>query len=122
MGVERRDLGKAGEELAARYLERRGYTVISRNFRVRGGEIDIIARQGGDLVFIEVKTRRGDSHGSPFEAVDARKRQRLTRAAMAYLSQTGQHGQPARFDVVAVRVDGASPRVELVRNAFEAAP
>ena len=70
-------LGRAGEDRAARYLQSRGYTVIDRNWRVRDGEIDLVVTRPGELVVVEVKTRRGEGFGHPFEAIDARKQRRL---------------------------------------------
>lgn len=112
--------GQAGEDAAARYLEQQGWRILERNCRLPGGEIDIIAKDGGCLVFVEVKTRRGSRFGSPFEAVDSRKRQRLTEAALAYMSRHNV-SMAARFDVAAVFPEHDSFRVELLRNAFDCA-
>ena len=110
--------GKHGEELAVRYLEEQGYAIIERNYRLRIGEIDIIARDGEVLVFIEVKTRRSNRFGSPFEAVDFRKQQQIIRVARMYLARHGCENCAVRFDVVAVCFDGEAPIVELLKNAF----
>ncbi|CAK8711056.1 UPF0102 protein SAMN04488502_101296 [Candidatus Electronema halotolerans] len=111
-------IGQAGEEAAARYLEQQGWVILARNCRLPGGEIDIIANDGGCLVFVEVKTRRGSRFGSPFEAVDSRKQQRLTTAALAYMNEH-RLDMAARFDVAAVFPEQDSFRVELLRNAFD---
>ena len=112
-------LGRRGEELAVGYLNRLGYRILEQNFRTRRGEIDIIAEDGDTLVFIEVKTRKGASHGSPFESVTLAKQQRIARVAEEYLQQHALHERPARFDVIAVLAAGAAPQIELIKNAFD---
>ncbi|MFZ5774687.1 MAG: YraN family protein [Thermodesulfobacteriota bacterium] len=113
-------LGRQGEEIACAYLLRHGYRVLARNYRTRQAEVDIVAEEGGELVFVEVKTRRGRNCGHPLEAVTPAKCRHLSMAALHYLSQTGKHDQPARFDVVAVSLgDNGGHEVELVRNAFD---
>lgn len=102
-------LGRAGEDRAARYLFGLGYEILDRNWRTRGGELDLLARDGGHLVVVEVKTRRGEAFGHPFEAVDARKRQRLWRLGMAWRRahpETCGRGE-IRIDVIAIT--GADP-------------
>lgn len=122
------ELGRAGERVAERYLQQCGYAVVARNYRCRGGEIDLIAMDGTDpprdaddatVVFVEVKTRRSAGCGGPFEAVDARKCRRISRAAQHFLQSSGQMERAVRFDVVGVLWDGDTPRVEHVRNAFD---
>jgi len=115
-----RELGDRGEELAVRHLRSQGYRIVERNYRCRLGEIDCVAVQGRTLVFLEVKTRRTDEFGGPLEAVDARKRRRMTRLARYYAKEKGLSDVSQRFDVVAVWFDGARPRIELYPNAFEA--
>lgn len=110
--------GRGGEEAAARFLKAQGYLILERNCRLPGGEIDIIAQDGGCLVVIEVKTRRGSRFGSPFEAVDARKQRRLTVAALEYMAERNID-MPLRFDVAAVFAEKNAFRVELLQNAFE---
>jgi putative endonuclease len=102
----RRALGAAGEQCAAEFLARRGYRIVARNVRADRVEIDLIAVRGGVCVFVEVKTRRGARGGSPEEAVDARKRERLVRGARAWLHARGAGRLRARFDVIAVAADG----------------
>ncbi|MDW7772060.1 MAG: YraN family protein [Desulfobulbaceae bacterium] len=112
--------GSLGEEIAVSFLKKSGYAIIERNYRKRYGEIDIIAEDGGELVFIEVKTRKSSSFGSPFEAVDSRKQEKMSRVAMAYMISRSLTEQAARFDVVAVRLEAKQqPKVELVKDAFE---
>jgi putative endonuclease len=114
-------LGRAGEEAAARYLGARGFRILERRYRTRAGEIDLIAEEGRDLVFIEVKARSSFSCGRPAEAVDHRKRSRLVRAAQVYLQRRGGPDRPCRFDVVeVVEPAGGDRRISLIRAAFEA--
>ena len=115
-----RSIGGNGEDLAAAFLQDQGFAILTRNYRKRFGEIDIVAEEGDTLVFVEVKTRSSAAFGSPFEAVDARKQRRMARAALDYLSSRKLHGRPARFDVVAVLLQSPErPRIEHVRNAFD---
>ncbi len=111
--------GKNGEDLAVHYLKKQGYTIVVRNYRQRIGEIDIIARDGECLVFVEVKTRRTGRYGSPFEAVDNRKQIQISKVALEYMTRYKFDDVEARFDVVAVQFDGHAPKVELMKNAFE---
>lgn len=101
-GPSRAALGRAGEDLAARHLEGRGYRILERGFRTRDGEIDLVATDGGTVVFVEVKTRSGAACGRPAEAVDGRKQHRLLRAARVWLHRHGATETPCRFDVVEV--------------------
>ena len=120
MTIERLRLGSSGEELAGRFLEKSGYRIVARNFRCRLGEIDIIARDGETLVFIEVKTRTGAAFGSPAAAVTMKKQRQIGRAAQWYLAENGLFETPARFDVIAiVRGKGGRHRVEHLPDAFE---
>lgn len=113
-------LGAWGERAAARFLRRRGYVIVERNYRCPVGEIDLVAVDGDTLVFVEVKTRTGDAFGTPFEAVDGRKRRRLLRAATHFLRRRGGEGSGLRFDVVGVTRTGLTWRCELVQDAFDA--
>jgi len=115
-----RNIGSQGEDIAVSFLEAQGYSVLDRNYRQRFGEIDIVAIERGVLVFVEVKTRKNDRYGNPFEAVDIRKQQKLSRMAQDYISRNNKEDIAARFDVVAVRLtQNSPPEVELVRNAFD---
>jgi len=118
--AERRTgLGRRGERDAERFLKRRGYRILERNFRAAGAEIDLIAADGGNLVFIEVKARRGAGAGAPQEAVDVRKQRRIRRAAEIYAARARAHDAPLRFDVVAIMMDrGGRPQIELLKDAF----
>lgn len=112
--------GREGEACAARWLESRGYRIIERNFRTPGGEVDIIARDGDTIVFIEVKSRRTATYGVPQLAVTPFKQRQIIRAARWWLQRERLHDQPARFDVVAVTLRDGEPVIELIRDAFEA--
>ena len=120
MTYARIDLGKRGEDLACRELERRGYAIVARRYRVRGGELDIIARDGATLVFVEVKARADHQFGTAAEAVTPLKQLRLTRLATEYLMRHHLQECPCRFDVVSIHFDAAAPEIEIIQNAFDA--
>lgn len=111
-------LGKRGEQIAGRYLRRSGYLIIARNYRAAGAEVDLIAVEDQTLVFVEVKARTGTALGSPEEAVDERKQERIRRAAQVYAIQHRVLEAPMRFDVVAITGAGRNRRLELIRDAF----
>jgi putative endonuclease len=114
-------LGREGERIAASHLERRGLRILERGFRTRTGEIDLVAEEAGVLVFVEVKARSGLGCGRPAEAVDARKRGRILRAARLWLARHGSSEAPCRFDVVEVLSgDGSPARVHHIPDAFQA--
>jgi putative endonuclease len=117
----RRKFGDRAESIAATHLKKSGYRILEKNFRNRLGEIDIIARHGDCIVFVEVKARKSLRFGSPKYAVTRTKRQSISRVALAYLKETGQSDHRARFDVVSMVFAGENqkPEIELVQNAFE---
>jgi putative endonuclease len=100
----RRRLGAFGERLAAAHLEAKGYRIRARNFRCREGEIDIVAQDGETLVFVEVRTRRGDAMGGPAESVTPAKQARLVMVVMAYLQTLAEPPADQRIDVVAIQL------------------
>jgi len=118
-------MGKAGEELALTFLQGRGYKILARNYRKPFGEVDIIADDGGTLVFVEVKTRVGTKFGPPFEAVTPRKQIQMSKVALEYIGRHDRTDRPARFDVVGILLagsgisDDATPQVELLQDAFD---
>ncbi len=119
MSQARRVLGTLGEQEACRLLEQNGYRIVDRNYRVRGGELDIVCERDGVLVFCEVKTRTSALFGLPEEAVTFAKRRRIRRLAAEYLQRQRRRVGAVRFDVVSVEVDGG--RVGALRhipNAF----
>ena len=113
-------LGKTGEDLACRELEQRGYAILARRYRRRGGELDIVARHGGALVFVEVKARRDRAFGDAAEAVGYAKRRRMVRLALDYVVEHGIVNCPCRFDVVSIQLESGRPVVEVFENAFDA--
>lgn len=114
-------LGDRGEELAARFLRGRGYRILARNYRCQFGEVDLVAREGESVVFVEIKGKRSARFGSPLDAVTAVKRRRLARAAQHYLATCSLSRVRARFDVVGIRWEpGGDGECTLVRDAFRA--
>jgi putative endonuclease len=103
--MDRAETARRGEDAASAYLERIGMTVVARNWRCAAGEIDIVALDGEELVFVEVKTRRSERTGTPEEAVTPAKQRRVARVADAYLREEhAAGGQAIRFDAIAIRV------------------
>jgi putative endonuclease len=119
MPINRKKLGALGERIAKEHIEKLGYRIIETNFRCREGEIDIIAQEGEQLVFVEVRTRRGLDFGSPEESITVSKRQKLIEVAYAYLQSHEVLSPSWRIDVVAVELGmgGTVSRVELIQNA-----
>ncbi len=115
----RQALGRVGEQLAAEKLLSLGYEIVARNQRTSEGEIDLITRQAGEWAFVEVRTRRGGSFGTPEESVTPRKQERMLRCALAYLAERELADEPWRVDVVAIEIDrqGKLGRVEVIPNA-----
>lgn len=126
MGMERahdnKTVGAQGEELAAAFLQCAGYRIVERNFRCKGGEADIVARDGKTLVFVEVKARRSLTYGVPQLAVTSFKQRQISKAALTWLAKNRLQDAPARFDVIAVMLfaDGTH-RIEHIPNAFDLA-
>jgi len=120
----RRTTGIKGEEEAARFLTRSGYAILDRNVRTRAGEIDLVAREGKTLVFVEVKTRRDLEGDPPQAAVHTRKQNRLAKLAYGYLKQKRIRQTPCRFDVVSVIIndEGGVKAIRHIPNAFSVAP
>ena len=112
-------LGSKGEDLAVTFLKKKGYRIISRNYKNYIGEIDIIAQDGKTVVFIEVKTRANDSFGLPFESVHRRKRQKLRNLALLYLKKAGEE-LPVRFDVLSITcAENGKMEIDHIQDAFE---
>ena len=111
-------LGKEGERVAERYLKKKGYVVVERNYRCAVGELDLIVLDKRVVVFVEVKTRTGHGFGSPLEAVAYRKQKKMIQTAQFFLSQKRLHQRDARFDVIGVSWPGLEPVVEHIENAF----
>ena len=112
--LHKKILGRKGEQLVEKYLKKQGCKIIKKNYRTPFGEADIIAKDGDELAFVEVKTRTSDLYGTPSEAVGREKRQRYYRIAEFYWLQTKEEPN-ARFDVAEVYADGT---IEYIKNAF----
>ena len=112
--MNRRETGTQYEERAAEYLIAQNYQILERNYRIRSGEIDIIARDGTGLVFIEVKYRKNDESGNPLEAVDIRKQRKIIKVARYYLYQKKYGNVPCRFDVIGI----CGSHIEHIKDAF----
>src|SRR6478736_886172 len=118
MTMERQALGKWGEDLAVAELERRGYAILTRRYRTRHGEIDIVARDGDTIVFVEVKAKETDEFGTASEAVTVRKQRRVISMAVDYLARNRLTSSPCRFDVVAIDGIGGDAVLTYYRGAF----
>jgi putative endonuclease len=112
-------LGRAAETAAARHLERNGYRILAANFRVKAGELDLVARDGGVLAIVEVRYRASDRYGGAAASITHAKRSRIIRAARTLLAQNPPLAKlPARFDVVEVSGPSDDLRCDLIRGAF----
>ena len=118
MTKARQAFGLHGEQLACEALEQRGYEILERRYRRRAGELDIVARHGDYLAFIEVKTRSDRRFGDPEEAVTAQKQQRMVWMATDYLARHGLRDVPCRFDVVAINAEVDVASVTVIEDAF----
>lgn len=121
MADSRQQKGRRAEELAAEFLKSQGLTILVQNFRCLLGEIDLVARQGKTVVFVEVKSRFSKRYGLPQDMVSITKQKRLTRLAQWYLKKHSLTTQSARFDVVAIQWLEGQPAVTWIANAFPAA-
>ena len=111
------EIGRLGEEIACREIRKRGYRIIERNYKSRLGEIDLIAMDGDVLVFIEIKTRRSSIDYAK-EAIDKRKRKRLSKLALAYIKAKRYDNIKVRFDVIAISIKNNKPYIEVIKDAF----
>ena len=118
-GSQNKPLGDRGERLAAEHLERAGWTILARNFRVGHREVDLVARRGGIVAFVEVKTRAGFGYGHPLEAITRAKQREVAFVAQAWIDRFGIPGVDYRFDAVAVLIlPGTAPAIEHVEDAW----
>jgi len=115
----RLETGREGENLAVRFLLKEGYTVLERNFKCPFGEMDIVARQGDSLVFVEVRSRRSGSFGDPLESIGLVKQKKLSRIALCYLQKHRLEGCRARFDVLGLKLKPEGHEIEIIRDAFD---
>jgi putative endonuclease len=122
MHMDRATLGKSAEELAAEFLEAQGLIVLLRNYRRRGGELDVVARDGDVLVIVEVRTRSTDTFGGAAASIDGWKQHKIVRAATQLLQQRKDLALlRVRFDVIVIHGAGDErPRIEWLKHAFEA--
>lgn len=123
MTQERLQFGREGESAALKFLKKKGYRILEKNFRSKVGEIDIIAEQDGMIVFVEVKARKNHEFGHPFNAITPAKQKKIIDTAQSFIVRKRISGKPMRFDVVALTSDPESPdswEIELLENAFQA--
>jgi putative endonuclease len=118
-GTEKRDLGRYGEQLAERFLSAQGYEIIARNYRCSYGEIDVVAREQGVLVFVEVRTHSGPTFGDPLESVTLRKQRQIAKAALHYVVRHQVEKQALRFDVIGIAWKEGAPHLTHVKGAFD---
>lgn len=116
------ETGKQGERIALAYLKKKGYRIVEQNYRCPIGEIDIVARDKGELVFVEVKTRKSCVLGYPEQAVGVKKQKKMSRLALWYLQDNKINASPARFDIVAILMLPSGNEIRLIRNAFDFTP
>jgi putative endonuclease len=114
----RQRLGAEGESMACAELERRGYSIVQRNYRIRSGEIDIVADDGGTVVFVEVKTKTDGSFGDPVDEVTPQKQRQLIAMGEYYATYCCPPNTPCRFDVVAVDLSMTPPMITIYQDAF----
>ncbi len=121
MADTRKLMGAFGERAAKEYLKKRGYKILETNFRCALGEIDIVAWEGDSLVFVEVRTRRSQTFGTPEESITAAKKARLIRLAQSYVQGHRDSSSPWRIDIVAIEIDqgGKISRIDLIQNAVD---
>lgn len=118
--MNKREIGNRGEDCAVEFLKNNGYEILNRNFYTRKGEIDIVAKDGDSVVFIEVKTRKNNNYGSAAEAVNAAKQKKLALTAQAYMNYKNLTDSNLRFDVIEVDSENNSFAVKNhIKNAFE---
>jgi putative endonuclease len=117
--MKKKELGKKGEELALRFLKKRGYRIIERNYVCKMGEMDIIAKERDTFVFIEVKTRTSTTFGPPQLAVNPKKQLQMSKIALHFLKEKNLEDLKARFDVVAILLSPKGEEIELIKDAFD---
>lgn len=117
----RQIFGEKGESIAVRYLKKKGYKILEKNYRTKLGEIDIIAKDKDTLVFVEVKSRRSWQFGNPKAAVTPAKQRKISKVALYYLKTNDCSNAKARFDVVTITATRDKSQIEIVKNAFELA-
>ena len=119
MRMQKKELGKKGEEIAIRFLKKQGYRILERNYVCKMGEMDIIAREKDTLAFIEVKTRTSTTFGPPQLAVNLTKQMQLSKVALYFLKEKKLEDVKARFDVVAILLRSKGEEIDLIKDAFD---
>lgn len=117
--MEKKELGKRGEEVAVRFLKKNGYRILGRNYVCKMGEMDIIAKEKDTMVFVEVKTRTSTTFGPPQLAVNPTKQMQLSKVALNFLKEKQLEDAKARFDVVAILLRPKGEEIELIKDAFD---
>jgi len=117
--MQKKELGKKGEDVALRFLKKNGYRVIERNYVCKMGEMDIIAKEKDTLVFVEVKTRTSTTFGPPQLAVNPKKQSQMSKVALHFLKEKNLEDVRARFDVVAILMGARGEEIELIKDAFD---
>ena len=117
--MQKKELGKKGEDSALRFLKKNGYRVIERNYVCKMGEMDIIAKEKDTLVFVEVKTRTSTTFGPPQLAVNPKKQSQMSKVALHFLKEKELEDVKARFDVVAILMGVRGEEIELIKDAFD---
>ena len=115
---KRIELGKKGEDIACKFLEKNGYQIMERNYRNRAGEIDIIARDKDDIVFVEIKTKISKDFAQPELSVNPSKQRKIVKTALTYLMGKGINKTGCRFDVIGITGEKEQRKIELIKNAF----
>ncbi|UCE51582.1 MAG: YraN family protein [Desulfobacterales bacterium] len=118
---QRQIFGEKGESIAVRYLKKKGYKILEKNYRTKLGEIDIIAKDKDTIVFVEVKSRRSWQFGNPKGAVTPAKQRKISKVALYYLKTNDRSNAKARFDVVTITATRDKSKIEIIKNAFELA-
>jgi putative endonuclease len=118
---QRQIFGEKGESIAVRYLKKKGYKILEKNYRTKLGEIDIIAKDKDTIVFVEVKSRRSWQFGNPKGAVTLAKQRKISKVALYYLKTNDRSNAKARFDVVTITATRDKSKIEIIKNAFELA-
>lgn len=120
MAIDKRELGKEAEQLAEKFLKRKGYKILKRNYKTPLGEVDIIADDQGVLVFVEVRSRSYLTFGEPQVSVNYHKQMQISKTALFYLKENGGFDRSSRFDVIAISfLSNQNPKIEHIENAFE---
>jgi putative endonuclease len=121
MKSDNKKTGKTGEDIAAAFLKKKRYKIIERNYKCVFGEVDIVARDMNDIVFIEVKSRKSKDFGEPEDAVTLNKQRKISKVALNYLKDRHLDDRDARFDVIAIKLSTEGSIVKHIKNAFELA-